>query len=158
MRTEAKFFDELTGREVYEILKARSQIFMVEENCVYLDMDDRDYESLHVFIRDGGRVSAYLRAFRRDEETVQMGRVLTVKHGMGLGGQLLKEGIARVREIFAPRRILVESRTSVIGFYEREGFRVSSGEFFEVGVAHVQMILELDPQTPSRAEEARQEG
>ena len=56
MKTKAKLFNELTTKELYEILKARAEIFVVEQNCMYQDMDDTDYESLHVFYEeDGGR-------------------------------------------------------------------------------------------------------
>ena len=91
---KTRYFKELNTTELYELLKARSEIFVVEQNCVYQDLDDRDYESLHVFYEEDGKVIAYLRAFRKEEETVQIGRVLTVKHGTGLGGKLLKESDA----------------------------------------------------------------
>ncbi len=58
---------------------------MVEQNCVYQDLDDKDYESLHVFFEKNGKVTACLRAFSIDAHTVQMGRVLTLEHGKGLG-------------------------------------------------------------------------
>ena len=89
MNIEAKFFSELTTRELYEILKARAEIFVVEQNCVYQDLDDKDYESLHVFYEEDGKVAAYLRAFYRDDGIVQIGRVLTLQHGTGLGGKML---------------------------------------------------------------------
>ena len=90
----SKYFEELSTNELYEILRARAEIFVVEQNCVYQDLDGIDYESLHVFAEEGGKVTAYLRAFYKDEDTVQMGRVLTLRHGEGLGGKLLREGIA----------------------------------------------------------------
>ena len=86
MRLVSKFFDELTTAELYEILKARAEIFVVEQNCVYQDLDGKDYNSLHVFYEEEEKVLAYLRAFRKDADTVQLGRVLTVQHGTGLGG------------------------------------------------------------------------
>lgn len=93
---KSKYFGELTTKELYEILKARAEIFVVEQNCVYQDLDGIDYECLHVFYEEeDGKVTAYLRAFFKDDDTVQMGRVLTLRHGTGLGGRLLKEGIAR---------------------------------------------------------------
>lgn len=96
MNPICKTFDELTTKELYELLKARSRIFVVEQNCVYQDIDDLDYVSTYVFYRDAcGNVTAYLRLFKRsgDPDTVQMGRVLTVEHGAGLGGKILHDGI-----------------------------------------------------------------
>ena len=73
MTFEAKYFEELTTTELYEILKTRSEIFVVEQNCVYQDLDDKDYESLHVFSREGKRINAYLRVFYKEEHVAQIG-------------------------------------------------------------------------------------
>lgn len=144
MRLEAKFFDELSPTEVYEILKVRAQIFVVEQNCAYQDIDDVDYESLHIFYKSGEKITAYLRAFRKDEKTIQLGRVLTVEHGKGLGGELLKNAIEIVEEKLKPEKIYIEAQTYATGFYEREGFAVCSDEFLEDGIPHVKMELILD--------------
>ncbi len=141
MEMKSKFFQELSTRELYELLKARAQIFIVEQDCAYLDLDDKDYKSLHVFYEDTGKVTAYLRAFPREDGRVQMGRVLTVKHGMGLGGKLLREGIEQVKEKLHPAVIYIEAQCYAIGYYEREGFRVCSEEFLEDGIPHRGMEL-----------------
>lgn len=91
---------------------------------------------------EDGRVTACLRAFRKDADTVQMGRVLTLKHGTGLGGELLKRGIREIREQMGPKRILIEAQTYAAGFYAREGFKAVSGEFPEDGIPHVKMVLD----------------
>ena len=130
-----------TTAELYEILKARAEIFVVEQNCVYQDLDGKDYNSLHVFYEEEGKVLAYLRAFRKDADTVQLGRVLTVQHGTGLGGTLLKEGIRQICEEFMSSQIYAEVQTYATGFYEREGFTVCSDEFLEDGIPHVAMLL-----------------
>lgn len=141
MEMKTKFFQELTTRELYEILKVRSEIFVLEQKCLYQDMDDKDYDSLHIFYENEGRIEAYLRAFLKEDGVVQMGRVLTRHHGMGLGGKLLKLGIAQVRERYSPRQIYIEAQCYAIGYYEKEGFQVCSEEFLEDGIPHVQMIL-----------------
>ena len=139
----SKFFEELTTVELYEILKARAEIFVVEQNCVYQDLDDKDYRSLHVFYEEEGRVTAYLRAFVIEEGVVQMGRVLTMEHGIGLGGMILRDGLEEIRKKFAPRKVYIEAQCYATGFYEREGFRVCSDEFLEDGIPHVQMELSV---------------
>ena len=150
MDFKAKYFEELTTVELYEILKSRAAVFVVEQNCVYQDLDDKDYHCLHVFCVQNGEVSAYLRAFRKNENTVQMGRVLTLKHGTGLGGELLKAGIREIREKMDPESIFAEVQCYASGFYAREGFRTCTGEFLEDGIPHVGMILELRPQYSGR--------
>lgn len=143
MQVKSKFFSELTTTELYEILKAREEIFVVEQNCVYQDLDNKDYDSLHVFYEEDGIVTAYMRAFFKDDTTVQMGRVLSLRHGAGLGGRLLREGITQIKDKMNPKRIYIEAQCYATGYYEREGFSVCSDEFLEDGIPHVQMILEL---------------
>ena len=138
---KSKYFDELSTKELYEILRARAEIFVVEQNCVYQDLDGIDYESLHVFEEEDGKVTAYLRAFFKNDDTVQMGRVLTLRHGEGLGGKLLREGIAQIRARMRPAQICIDAQCYATGFYEREGFRICSEEFLEDGIPHVQMVL-----------------
>lgn len=140
MKLKVKRFEELTTKELYEILKVRSEIFVVEQNCVYQDLDGKDYESLHVFYEENGEVTAYLRAFQKEETIVQIGRVLTVQHGKGLGGRLLKDGIREVWKRMNPEKIYIEAQSYAVGFYEREGFRVCSEEFLEDGIPHKQMM------------------
>ena len=143
MDYKIKFFDELNTHELYKILKARSDVFVVEQKCVYPDMDEIDYNSLHVFCESEGKINAYLRAYVMEPGTVRMGRVLTLERGTGLGKQLLKTGIMEIKEKFAPERIYIEAQCYAVGFYQREGFKICSEEFFEDGIAHVKMELVL---------------
>ena len=143
MTLTVKTFSQLTTRELYEILKARAAIFVVEQNCVYQDLDDKDYDALHLFYTENGTVTAYLRAYWKDSDTVQMGRVLTMRHGAGLGGRLLREGVAQIRNTMHPRQIYIEAQCYAVGYYQREGFRISSEPFLEDGIPHVQMLLNL---------------
>ena len=138
-----KTFEELTAREVYEILQIRSAVFVVEQTCVYQDIDGVDLEAWHVFLRDDRGIRAYLRAFWKDETTAQMGRVLTVDRGKGLGMEVLQAGIRTVWEEMKAEKIFIEAQTYTIDFYGRVGFRVTGAEFLEDGIPHVPMELEL---------------
>ena len=143
MKLVSKFFKELSTVELYEILKSRAAIFVVEQNCVYQDLDDKDYHCLHVFLEESGCVLAYLRAFIKENNVVQVGRVLTLEHGKGLGAKILKEGLEQIKEKFNPKKIYIEAQCYAIGYYEREEFCVCSEEFLEDGIPHVQMELIL---------------
>lgn len=143
---KSKYFNELSSRELYEILKARAAVFIVEQNIVYQDMDDIDYRSLHVFTEEDGKVTSYLRAYEKDPDdpdVIKMGRVLTIEHGKGLGRILLKTGIDVIKNKFKPKLIHIDAQKYAIGFYEKEGFKVISDEFLEEGIIHVEMILSL---------------
>lgn len=141
MELVVKTFEQLTTKELYEILQVRAEIFVVEQNCIYQDLDRTDYRSWHFFFEQDGCVEAYLRAFWKDgeERTLQIGRVLTRCHGQGLGGRLLKEALEVMMEKLCPQRMYLEAQCYAVGFYEKEGFRVCSEEFLEDGIPHVCM-------------------
>ncbi|MBR2635228.1 MAG: GNAT family N-acetyltransferase [Clostridia bacterium] len=140
MMLVVKKFDELTPREVYEILKARALVFALEQNIRCLDMDDTDYESLHIFSVEEGRVTAYLRAFPLSETgKVKIGRVLTLSRGKGVGKSLMERSLAAISEQFDPEVVVVDAQAQARGFYEKCGFTAVSEEFMEEGIPHVRM-------------------
>ncbi|MBO4219405.1 MAG: GNAT family N-acetyltransferase [Clostridia bacterium] len=137
-----KHFSELSNTELYEILKTRQEVFVVEQNCPYMDIDDADKDALHVFSwNDSGRINACLRVFYKDKAAgiVQIGRVVTLDRGIGLGGQILHKGVEIALEQFNAKKIYLEAQTYAVGFYEKEGFKVISEPFLEDGIPHVRM-------------------
>mgnify|MGYP003290051926 CR=1 FL=1 len=144
MSIKAKYFNELTTTELYELLKVRSEIFVVEQNCLYQDLDDIDYNSLHIFIEKKNEIVAYLRAFYKDnsKDVVQVGRVLTKKHGIGTGKRLMVESLPIIKEKLKPKKIYIEAQKYAEDFYKKFGFITKSKEFLEDGIYHV--IMELD--------------
>lgn len=137
-----KRFPELSAAELYEILRTREAVFIVEQNCPYPEADGRDYDAVHLFFRGGdGRVKAYLRLYAKPEEegTVQVGRVVTAERGVGLGRRILQEGIRYAVGTMGARELYLEAQVQAVGFYEKEGFRVCSSEFLEDGIPHVEM-------------------
>lgn len=152
---QVRAFDELTTRELYEILRARADVFVGEEEILYPDADGLDYGSLHVFSWEeagsaspggepgeaGARVASYLRMFPKPDEpgVVQMGRVLTRVHGRGLGARLLACALGAARGRLGAHEVYLESQKHAQGFYEKAGFEVCSDDFIEAGIPHVQM-------------------
>lgn len=143
MELVTKFFTELTTVELYELLKVRVKIFVVEQKCAYQEIDDIDYRSLHMFYRVGDSITAYLRIFEREKGVIQIGRVLTTEHGKGFGRKILKEAVSLIKKQIKPEKIYLEAQCYAIGFYEKEDFKVCSEKFLEDGIPHVKMILEL---------------
>ena len=144
MSIKAKYFNELTTTELYELLKVRSEIFVVEQNCIYQDLDDIDYNSLHIFIEENNEIIAYLRAFYKDDskEIVQLGRVLTKEHGLGNGKKLILEALPIIKKRLKPKKIYIEAQKYAEDFYKKFGFITKSKEFLDDGIYHV--IMELD--------------
>ena len=140
---ESKWFNELTATEIYEILKSRSEIFLLEQNIICQDMDDVDYKSLHCFLKNDNRVVAYLRAFYKKEGIVKIGRVLTLDHGKGTGRLLGEKSLEAINEKFKYKKIIVDSQKHAVGFYEKFGFKTISDVFLEEGTEHISMELNV---------------
>lgn len=143
MNLHIKTFEQLSSTELYEILKARSAVFVVEQTCPYQDIDGGDYDSLHVYQEEEGKILAYLRCYVQDEYTARIGRVLTMERGKGLGRPLMEAGIQAVREHYKASSIYIEAQCYAIGFYNKFGFEVCGEEFLEDGIPHVPMTLDL---------------
>ena len=142
MELIVKHFDELSTTELYEILKTRFEIFVTEQECIYQDLDDKDQDAIHVFCyNDAGRVAGGLRVFMRDAKNgvAQIGRVVTLEHGKGIGGKILQKGVEVAKKSFNAKKIYLEAQVYAIGYYAKEGFEVVSDEFMEDGIPHVKM-------------------
>ncbi len=140
----AKYFGELSITELYQILMARSQIFIVEQHMQCQDIDGVDIKARHFFIEEDGKILAYLRAFYDDDSKniVRIGRVLSITHGVGMGAAVMRKAIEDIRENMKCQKICLDSQKHAIGFYEKLGFKTVSDEFLEEGVVHVRMQLE----------------
>lgn len=140
---KVKFFDELTTRELYEIVRARTEIFLMEQKIICRDFDGVDYDSLHCFLEADDKVVAYLRAYRVDTDAVKIGRVLSLTHGVGLGKHLMQVSIPAIKEKLPCKRIVLHAQSHAKVFYEKLGFAVTSSTFMEEGIPHVTMEKEI---------------
>ncbi len=146
MNLIAKEFSELSTKELYEILKARAEIFIMEQNIRYQDMDNIDYESLHCFFMEDNKVVAYLRAFYKDSSrtVVKIGRVLTLEHGKGIGKDLMRQSLEAIKTKMKCKKICMNAQKHAVCFYEKFGFVTTSDDFLEEGVVHVVMELNIE--------------
>ena len=138
-----KSFEELTNTQVYEILKSRQEVFMLEQKILCLDMDDVDYKARHYFAQEDGRVTAYLRAFYLDDQSVKIGRVLSRSRRKGVGKALVKFALADMKQNMPCTKLCVDAQKQAAGFYEKCGFVSVSDEFIEEGIPHIAMELEI---------------
>ncbi len=143
MELHVKRFHELTVDELYDLLKLRVDVFVVEQNCPYPELDGLDREALHLWLSDEGGIAACLRVMDRgaESEYVSIGRVIAARRRQGLGSRILREGIRAAREVFGAERIYLEAQTYARGLYEKQGFRPISEEFLLDGIPHVKMLL-----------------
>jgi len=143
MKIVVKRFEELSTEELYRILKVRFEVFIMEQNCIYPEIDGRDQHSFHVYLEDDIGIKAYLRVVDKgiSHEEVSIGRVLTTERGIGLGNRILSEGIRVARERMKADRIAIEAQSYAKEYYEKFGFIQISEEYLEDGIPHIQMIL-----------------
>jgi len=139
MNFTTKFFDQLTARELYEIVRARQEIFLMEQHIVCRDFDGVDYDALHCFLTEDGRVVAYMRAFLAEGE-IHLGRFLTTRHGEGLGRRLMELSLPVIKEKLGDLPISFHAQKHAEGFYKKLGFITTSDVFLEEGIEHVKML------------------
>ena len=146
MQVIVKKFSELSTEELYSIMELRVAVFVVEQNCPYLEIDGLDRDAVHVWLEEGGRILAYLRVMDRgvESEYVSIGRLLAAERRKGYGTRILSEGIRVAMEYFGADRIYLEAQVYAKGLYEKQGFKAVSEEFLLDGIPHVKMMLECD--------------
>lgn len=140
-------FSELTTKQLYAILQARSEVFVVEQNCPYLDPDGADLDCLHLIAwTDDQRLAAYLRIVPPGVTfpEASIGRVITAAfaRGSGIGKQLLVKGIAECQAAFPHHPIRIGAQQYLEKFYQSFGFVTASDMYLEDNIPHIEMILE----------------
>lgn len=143
MEVRIKRFHALTADELYQILRLRVSVFVVEQQCPYMETDDLDQAAVHVWLEDEDGIEAYLRVLDKgvESEHCAIGRVVTAKRGEGLGRRVMEEGLRAAREYFGADAVYLEAQTYAQTFYERLGFRQISDPFDLDGIPHVKMLL-----------------
>ena len=141
-----KSFQELTIDELYELLRVRSEVFVVEQNCVYQDMDYDDQKSIHLWLTIAGKVVALARVCPAGThmQEISLGRVITTERGKGYGKQIMLHAIDAAKEHFGAKHIDIEAQEYAKGFYESVGFRQSSDTFMLDGIPHIRMTLKIE--------------
>ena len=134
-------FQELTTDELYELLRVRSEVFVVEQNCVYQDLDGDDQNSIHLWLTVADKVVALARVCPAGTymQEVSIGRVITTVRGKGYGKQIMLHAIEAAKEHFNATIIDIEAQEYAKGFYESVGFKQSSETFILDGIPHIKM-------------------
>jgi ElaA protein len=141
-----KTFDQLTTSELYELLRVRSEVFVVEQDCVYQDVDNNDQTAIHIWLTKGDKTVAMCRICPEGTKlaSTSIGRVITTERGKGYGMQIMKIAINTVmKRIPAADHIEIEAQLTKQKFYERLGFVATSEPFMMEGLMHLEMKLNL---------------
>ena len=145
MQLLVKHFTELSAAELYAILRARQDVFVVEQNCPFPEIDGKDLDAYHLWFEENGEILAYARVLDRGVsfETPAVGRVISIRRREGLGSRILSEGIRIAREKYSAEAVMLEAQVYARKLYEKHGFVQVSEEFLEDGIPHIIMRLEL---------------
>lgn len=139
-----KSFDDLTVHELYDLLRLRSEIFVVEQNCVYLDLDGKDKVALHLFGEFEGKIVANARLFKAGItfENASIGRVTVDANyrDRKWGHDLMCEAIAGIKYHFGESQITIGAQLYLKKFYESHGFIQTSEMYLEDDIPHIEMI------------------
>lgn len=146
MQSVVKRFQDLTVDELYAILRLRAEIFVVEQDCAYQDLDDIDQEAWHVYLKEEEQVVGYLRVIEKGKrlDEVSIGRVVSLYRRKGIGRRLMEIGKMVAKDKFKATRIKIGAQVQAQPFYEKAGFVQVSEEYLEDGITHVYMICELN--------------
>lgn len=141
---EWKRFDQLTADEVYTILCVRQQVFVLEQECLYLDADGKDRQSFHLMGFDGDELVAYARILDAGVSypEVSMGRILTTEkaRGTGAGIELMEVGLQHIQDHYGKVPIRISAQTYLLQFYQKFGFESTGKEYLEDEIPHTEML------------------
>jgi len=144
---KCQHFDQLTVDELYAILRLRSEVFVVEQNCVFLDMDDKDQHCWHVTGWEDEKFVAYTRLVPPgiSYEEPSIGRVVTSPkiRNRGIGKILMEYSIEKIFSIFGKQSIRIGAQLYLKNFYESLGFSVSGRVYLEDGIDHIEMLFPI---------------
>lgn len=139
-----KTFSQLSSYELYKILKARAEVFVVEQTCPYLDPDGYDEKAIHVWAEQNGQFLAYCRLFDKGIKynEASIGRVLTTAEGRGknLGKQLINYAIETIENRFGTSEIKISAQDYLLKFYSDFGFKDTGKKYLEDDLPHTEMV------------------
>lgn len=144
MKWKLKKFKELSGEEMYEILKVRSEVFVVEQECPYQDPDSKDQNAYHLFVQEDGNIIAYLRILEKgiSYDEISIGRVLINKdyRGKDLSRKLMLKAIEFIENNLNEKEIKISAQAYLLDFYKSLGFKEVSEVYLEDNIPHIDML------------------
>ncbi|MCY6485508.1 GNAT family N-acetyltransferase [Clostridium aestuarii] len=144
MNWELKKFEELKVKELYEILKIRNEVFVVEQQCAYQDCDGKDEKSYHLYLQDNGKIIAYLRILKKgvSYDEISIGRVLVHKNyrGKGISREMMLKAINFIDLNLNEKEIKIQAQSYLVNFYGSLGFKETSNEYLEDNIPHIDML------------------
>lgn len=146
LQFKIKPFTALSSAELYQLLQLRSEVFVVEQNCVYQDIDGKDEKALHVLGFSDGKIVAYCRLFTAGDyfDTPSIGRVVIAQEyrDKKWGHSLMQEAIDAIAVHYGVQPITISAQLYLKKFYESHGFVQHGEQYLEDGIPHIKMVRE----------------
>lgn len=140
-----KEFNELTLEELYYLLQLRSEVFVVEQDCVYQDIDGKDQKSLHVIGKKNNIIIAYTRLFKQGDyfKEASIGRVVVDKaqRQHNYGSQLIEASIIAINKVYKTTSIKISAQLYLENYYKKFGFKSTGNTYLEDGIPHISMQI-----------------
>lgn len=144
MEYKIRTFDELSNKELYSILRLRSEIFVVEQNCVYQDLDNKDLNAYHLMAIENGELIGYLRILNKgvSYKEASIGRVVVKKEyrRKKLGLEIINKGIDFIINTLQEKEVRISAQVYAKNLYKKAGFVEVSEEYLEDDIPHVEML------------------
>ena len=141
---KTKYFNQLTLNELYDILKLRSEVFVVEQNCVYQDLDGKDEKALHIIGKKNNKIAAYTRVFQPGDyfKEASIGRVVVSEEERqhNYGYDIMKASIKAIQDHYNVTEIKLSAQTYLRKFYNNLEFKEIGEEYLEDGIPHIAMV------------------
>ena len=145
MKTFIKNFQDLSNTEIYQILRLRSEVFVVEQECIYQDIDNKDKKAVHIFLKEKNEIIAYSRVFKEKEyfENPSIGRVVVAnkRRMYGVGKKIMNISIDYIKQNIKAKSIEISAQKYLKKFYSNLGFVQQGEEYLEDNIPHVRMFL-----------------
>ena len=142
-----KIFSELTTEELYQILRLRSEVFVVEQDCIYQDLDNKDQKAIHLYFKENDEILAYTRIFKAGYyyENPSIGRVVVSKKNRGkdVGKKIMIDSIEYIKQNIKGKKIELSAQKYLDKFYKDLGFYKTGEDYLEDGIPHQRMLFDL---------------
>lgn len=147
MEWKIRSFEDLSNKELYNILALRNKVFVVEQDCIYQDCDEKDLGAYHLFYCDGDKILAYLRILEKGVsfDEVSIGRVVVDEkyRGRDLGRKAMKRAIDFIYSIYGESKIRISAQVYIKDFYKSLGFEEVSNVYLEDDIPHIEMLRDI---------------
>ena len=142
-----KIFSELTTEELYQILRLRSEVFVVEQDCIYQDLDNKDQKAIHLYFKENDEILAYTRIFKAGYyyENPSIGRVVVSKknRGQDIVKKIMIDSIEYIKQNINGKKIELSAQKYLDKFYKDLGFYKTGEDYLEDGIPHQRMLFDL---------------